>query len=156
MALRTILTDKEPVLRKVSREVTSFDERLHSLLDDMKETLEHAQGIGLAAPQVGILRRVFIIIDPESLEYTEFINPEILETEGEQEFYEACLSVPGYSGLTHRPAKVKIKAYDRNGNPFEKYGEEVMAVAMCHESDHLNGKLYTDIVDGELQKVEEE
>ncbi len=89
MALRTILTDKEPVLRKISREVTSFDDRLHSLLDDMKETLEYAQGIGLAAPQIGILRRVFIIIEPETLEYTEYINPEILETSGQQEYNEA-------------------------------------------------------------------
>ena len=155
MALRTILTDKEPVLRKISREVTSFDDRLHSLLDDMKETLEYAQGIGLAAPQIGILRRVFIIIDPETLEYTEYINPEILETSGQQEYNEACLSVPGYSGVTKRPAKVKIKAYDRNGKPFERTHEEVLAVAMCHESDHLDGKLYTDIVEGELIKIEE-
>ena len=155
MALRSILTDKEPVLRKISREVTKFDERLHALLDDMKETLEHANGIGLAAPQVGILRRVFIIIDPETLEYTEFINPEILSTEGEQEFQEACLSVPGYSGVTHRPAIVKIKAFDRDGKLFEKVGEEVIAVAMCHENDHLDGRLYTDIVEGELIRTEE-
>ncbi len=155
MALRTILTDKEPKLRKISREVTAFNARLHSLLDDMKETVESVYGIGLAAPQVGIMRRVFIIIEPETLKYTEFINPEIIETEGEQEFNEACLSVPGYTGLTHRPAKVKIKAYDRNGKPFEMEGEELMAVAMCHENDHLNGILYTDIVEGELIKVEE-
>ena len=155
MALRTILTDKEPVLRKISREVTKFDGRLHALLDDMKETLEHEQGIGLASPQVGILRRVFIIIEPETLKYTEFINPEILETEGEQEFQEACLSVPGYSGKTHRPAKVKIKAHDRHGKPFEMKGEEIMAVAMCHENDHLDGKLYTDIAEGELIRTEE-
>ena len=155
MALRTILTDKEPVLRKISREVTSFDDRLYSLLDDMKETLEYAQGIGLAAPQVGILRRIFITIEPETLEYTEFINPEILETSGEQEYNEACLSVPGYSGVTKRPGKVTIKAYDRNGKPFERTYEEVMAVAMCHESDHLDGILYTDIVEGELIKIEE-
>lgn len=155
MALRTILTDKEPVLRKISREVTKFDERLHALLDDMKETLEHAQGTGLAAPQLGILRRVFIIIEPETLKYTEFINPEILKTEGKQEFQEACLSVPGYSGTTHRPAIVKIKAYDRHGKPFEMEGEEIMAVAMCHENDHLNGKLYTDIAEGELIRTEE-
>ena len=155
MALRTILTDKEPVLRKISREVTKFDERLHALLDDMKETLEHAQGTGLAAPQLGILRRVFIIIEPETLKYTEFINPEILKTEGKQEFQEACLSVPGYSGTTHRPAIVKIKAYDRHGKPFEMEGKEIMAVAMCHENDHLNGKLYTDIAEGELIRTEE-
>ena len=155
MALRTILTDKEPVLRKISREVTKFDERLFALLDDMKDTLEHAQGIGLAAPQLGILRRVFIIIEPETLKCTEFINPEILKTEGEQEFQEACLSVPGYSGVTHRPAKVKIKAYDRYGKPFEMDGEEIIAVAMCHENDHLDGKLYTDIVEGKLVRTEE-
>lgn len=156
MALRTILTDKDPVLRKISREVTKFDGRLHDLLDDMKETLESVHGIGLAAPQVGILRRIFIIIEPETAEYTEFINPEIIETEGEQEFCEACLSVPGYSGMTHRPATVKIKAFDRNGKSFEKVGEAVMAVAMCHENDHLDGKLYTDIAEGDLIKDEEE
>jgi len=155
LALRTILTDKESVLRKKSREVTAFDSRLHALLDDMKESLERVLGVGLAAVQVGILRRIFILIEPETMEYTEFINPEILETEGEQEFSEACLSVPGYSGLTHRPAKVKIKAFDRNGKAFEMIGEEVMAVAMCHESDHLDGKLYTDIVEGELIRTEE-
>jgi peptide deformylase len=156
LALRTILTDKEPVLRKKSREVTAFNGRLHSLLDDMKETLDYAQGVGLAAPQVGILRRVFIIINPETMELTEFVNPEIVKKEGEQDYYEACLSVPGYSGLTHRPEKVWIKAYDRDGKPFELLGEEIMAIAMCHENDHLDGKLHTDIVDGELVKVDEE
>ncbi len=156
MALRTILTDKEPVLRKVSREVTAFDGRLHDLLDDMKETLFQAQGVGLAAPQVGILRRVFIIVNPETAELTEFINPKIQKTEGSQDYYEACLSVPGYSGLTHRPEKVWIKAQDRDGKEFEMVGEEIMAIAMCHENDHLDGKLYTDIVDGELIDVEAE
>ncbi len=156
MALRTILTDKEPVLRKKSREVTAFDGRLHDLLDDMKETLDQAQGVGLAAPQVGILRRVFIIKNPETEKLTEFINPEIKNTEGSQDYYEACLSVPGYSGLTHRPEKVWIKAYDRDGKEFEMLGEEIMAIAMCHENDHLDGKLYTDIVDGELIDLEAE
>ena len=155
MAIRTILTDEDPTLRKTSRGVTEYNRRLHDLLDDMSETLKHAEGVGLAAPQVGILRRAYIIINTETGELFEFVNPEILNQEGEQIFEEGCLSVPGFRGKTKRPAKVRVKAYTRDGEEFVMEGEEVMAVAMCHELDHLNGKLYTDIVDGELWRVED-
>jgi peptide deformylase len=153
LALRKILTDKDETLRKVSREVTSFNGRLHNLLDDMHDTLIKADGVGLAAPQVGILRRVVIIINPDTEELYELINPVIIKKEGEQLFDEACLSVPGYSGTTKRPAKVTAKAFDRYGKEFEIKGEEIMAVALCHETDHLDGILYTDIVEGNLWKV---
>ncbi|MCK5129959.1 MAG: peptide deformylase [Clostridiales bacterium] len=155
MAIRTILTDKDKALRKTSREVTDFNPRLHMLLDDMNETLVGALGVGLAAPQVGILRRVAIIKHPETGELAEFINPTIIAQDGEQIFEEGCLSVPGYRGKTKRPAHVVVKAFDRDGKEFEMEGEEVIAVAMCHEIDHLNGKLYTDIVDGDLWEVED-
>lgn len=155
MALRKILTDKDETLRKVSREVTSFNGRLHDLLDDMHDTLVKAEGVGLAAPQVGILRRVVIIMNPDTGELFELINPELIKKEGEQQFDEACLSVPGYSGTTKRPAVVTAKAFDRYGKEFEMTGEEIMAVALCHETDHLDGILYTDIVEGKLWKVKD-
>ena len=155
MATRNILTDEDPKLRKISREVKKFNPRLHTLLDDMKETLIGAQGVGLAAPQVGILKRVFIIIEPETEKYTEVINPEFLLREGEQDFEEGCLSVPGYRGNTKRPAKVKVRVQDRHGKSFEIIAETLLAVALCHENDHLDGILYTDIVQGDLWTVDE-
>ncbi len=153
MALRTILTDESPKLRMVSREQTEFDQRLHQLLDDMQDTLYHANGAGLAAVQVGILRRVAIVDIGEGL--IEMVNPVVLSTEGEQEVTEGCLSVVGKWGRTKRPLKAKVKAFDRNGNEFEIEGEGLLALAMVHEIDHLDGKLYTDIVIGELWEDEE-
>lgn len=122
MALRKILTDGDPALHKMCRPVTSFDARLHTLLDDLKETLADANGAGLAAPQVGILRRVVIVVDAED-NMLELVNPEILTQEGEQEGFEGCLSVPGRWGVVKRPYKVRVRAQDRNGNFFEAEGE---------------------------------
>lgn len=144
MGLRTILTDRDPALRKQSREVTNFDKRLHALLDDLAETLEHAKGAGLAAPQIGVLRRVCVININEPI---ELCNPRILSSEGEQEGAEGCLSVPGKTGLVKRPDRVIVEAQDRNGKPFAVEAEGFLARAFCHELDHLDGKLYTDIME---------
>ena len=148
MALRNILTKEEPNLYKTCRPVTAFNARLHQLLDDMAETLEQANGVGLAAPQVGVLRRAVLVIEtnvPEDEdEYLiELINPEILETEGEQEGPEGCLSVPGEYGIVKRPMKVKVRAQDRYGEWFEVEGEGLTARCFCHEIDHLNGIVFT-------------
>jgi peptide deformylase len=152
MALRNILTDRDPQLHKVSRPVTEFNERLHILLDDMRETLEEANGAGLAAPQVGVLRRAVLVDNGE--EILELINPEILEQSGEQYGLEGCLSVPGKWGYVRRPNHVKIRAQDRNGNWFEAEGEELTARAFCHEIEHLDGHLYTEKVDRFLTEEE--
>ena len=159
MGLRKILTDQEPALHKVCKPVTAFDEKLHKLLDDMRETLIDSGGVGLAAPQVGILRRVFLVdLDPESEEIgeqiTEFINPEILETDGEQIGPEGCLSVPGKYGLVKRPYWVKVRAQDRYGNWFEAEGEELIGRCFCHELDHLDGILYTQVMERFLTEEE--
>ena len=159
MGLRNILTDKEPALHKVCKPVTAFDEKLHKLLDDMRETLIDSGGVGLAAPQVGILRRVFLVdLDPESEEIgeqiTEFINPEILETDGEQIGPEGCLSVPGKYGLVKRPYWVKVRAQDRYGNWFQAEGEELIGRCFCHEYDHLDGIVYTQVMDRFLTEEE--
>ena len=137
MGLRKILTDKDPALHKVCRPVEKFDGRLHKLLDDMKETLIDANGVGLAAPQVGILRRV-VLVDTGD-EVLELINPSLLETSGEQVGAEGCLSVPGKYGLVKRPNYAKVRAQDRNGNWFEAEGEELIARCFCHELDHQDG-----------------
>ena len=156
MGLRKILTDKEPALHKVCKPVTSFDRKLHKLLDDMKDTLIESGGVGLAAPQVGILRRVFLVdVGVEEPEVVEFINPEILETDGEQYGPEGCLSVPGKYGLVKRPYYAKVRAQDRNGEWFEAEGEELIGRCFCHEYDHLDGIVYTEkmdrfLTDGEL------
>ena len=155
MGLRKILTDKDPALHKVCKPVTAFDEKLHKLLDDMRETLIDSGGVGLAAPQVGILRRVFLVdvgLDGEQI--IEFINPEILETDGEQEGAEGCLSVPGKYGLVKRPYWVKVRAQDRNGNWFEAEGEELIGRCFCHEYDHLDGIVYTQVMDRFLTEEE--
>ncbi len=141
MGLRKILNDKEPALHKVCREVVAFDEKLHKLLDDMKETLVDSGGVGLAAPQVGILRRVVLVDNGE--EILELVNPSLVETDGEQEGPEGCLSIPGKYGLVKRPMYAKVRAQDRNGNWFEAEGEELTARCFCHELDHLDGILYT-------------
>ncbi|MEG2378302.1 MAG: peptide deformylase [Clostridia bacterium] len=128
----------------ISRPVTNFDDRLHILLDDMRETLVEADGVGLAAPQVGVLRRAVIVLIGE--DYVELINPEIIGRSGEQTGPEGCLSVPGVSGTVTRPNYVKVRAQDRNGCFFEIGGEALCARAFCHETDHLDGKLFTDFV----------
>ena len=152
MGIRKILTDKDPALHKVCRPVENFDRKLHKLLDDMKETLEEANGVGLAAPQVGILRRVVIVDTGE--EVLELVNPELLETDGEQEGPEGCLSVPGKYGLVKRPYYAKVRAQDRNGNWFEAEGEELIGRCFCHEIYHLDGILYTQVMDRFLTEEE--
>ena len=152
MGIRKILTDKDPALHKVCRPVENFDRKLHTLLDDMKETLEEANGVGLAAPQVGILRRVVIVDTGE--EVLELVNPELLETDGEQEGPEGCLSVPGKYGLVKRPYYAKVRAQDRHGNWFEAEGEELIGRCFCHELDHLDGILYTQVMDRFLTEEE--
>jgi peptide deformylase len=148
MGIRTIRTEKEELLRKVSKPVKKFDQSLWTLLEDMKETMYMADGLGLAAPQIGILRRIFTIDVGDGL--VEFINPEIIEVSGEQFGEEGCLSVPKKYGNVRRPNYVKMKAQDRNGNIFEIEGEELMARAMLHEFDHLEGRLFVDFVEGDL------
>ena len=142
MGMRKILTDQDPALHKVCKPVVFFDRKLHKLLDDMAETLEDANGVGLAAPQVGILRRVVIVDTGE--EILELVNPTILETSGEQEGAEGCLSVPGKYGLVKRPYTVKVRAQDRNGDWFEVEGNELIARCFCHELEHLDGHLFTE------------
>ena len=152
MGLRKILTDKDPALHKVCKPVTSFDWRLHKLLDDMRDTLEEAQGVGLAAPQVGILRRVVIVDTGE--EILELVNPTMIATDGEQEGAEGCLSVPGKYGLVKRPYYAKVRAQDRDGEWFEAEGEELIGRCFCHELDHLDGILYTQVMDRFLTEEE--
>lgn len=148
MALRNILTKEQPTLYKKSRAVTDFNGRLAQLLDDMTETLDASGGVGLAAPQVGVLRRAVLVIEtnvPEGEdEYViELINPEIIETAGEQSGAEGCLSVPGEYGVVTRPEYVKVRAQDRNGEWFEVEGEGLTARCFCHEIDHLDGIVFT-------------
>lgn len=143
MALRKILTADQPALHKVCHPVTKFDEKLHLLLDDMAETLVEANGVGLAAPQIGIMRRIFVMDTGE--EIIELINPEIIETSGEQDGMEGCLSVPGEYWMVKRPNVVKARAQDRDGNWFEIEGRELLARCLCHENDHLDGHVYTEI-----------
>lgn len=142
MAIRNIITKENPLLRKTSRKVEDFDERLATLLDDMIDTMYKAEGAGLAAVQVGVLRRVVVVDCGDGL--LELVNPEIIETEGEQREVEGCLSLPGESGTTIRPMKVKVKAQNRHGKWFFYSGEGLKARAFCHELDHLDGIIYTD------------
>lgn len=152
MGLRKILTDKEPALHKVCKPVEKFDWKLHKLLDDMAQTLAEANGVGLAAPQVGILRRVVIVDTGE--EILELVNPELVETSGEQTGAEGCLSVPGKYGLVKRPYYAKVRAQDRDGNWFEAEGEELIGRCFCHELDHLDGILYTQVMERFLTEEE--
>jgi len=158
MALRNILTGDDSALQKKSRPVTDFDKRLHLLLDDMHETLIKADGLGLAAPQVGVLRRVALIlhIDTESDEekIVELINPEIIEQTGTQEGTEGCLSVPGVYGIVCRPEQVRLRAQDRFGKTFEITCNELTARAACHEVDHLDGTLFTSLAERILTEEE--
>ena len=152
MGLRKIHTDKEACLHKVCKPVTSFDWRLHKLLNDMRETLIDSNGVGLAAPQVGIIRRVVLVDNGE--EILELVNPEIIETSGEQTGAEGCLSVPGKYGLVTRPMYAKVRAQDRYGNWFEAEGEELTARCFCHELDHLDGIVYTEVMERYLTEEE--
>lgn len=152
MALRNIVKKGDRALTKTCRQVTDFNRRLSVLLDDMADTLIEANGVGLAAPQVGVLRRAVIVLDtniesenPRD-QIIELIDPEIVETEGEQTGPEGCLSVPEVFGLVTRPMRVKVRAYDRNGKIFERWGEGLTARAYCHEIDHLDGHLFTELV----------
>ena len=147
MALRKILTDEDPALHKQCRPVTNFDDRLGELLDDLKETLAHAHGAGLAAPQVGILRRCVIVVDAND-QMLELVNPEIIwRSEETQDGLEGCLSVPGRWGEVERPARVRVRAQDRTGETFEVEGEEIVARCFCHELDHLDGHIFTELTD---------
>ena len=152
MGLRKILTDKEPSLHKVCRPVEKFDGKLHKLLDDMVETMLDANGVGLAAPQVGILRRVVVVDTGEGI--LELVNPTLIETDGEQIGAEGCLSVPGKYGLVKRPYTAKVRAQDRDGNWFEVEGEELIARCFCHELDHLDGIVYTQVMERYLTEEE--
>ena len=166
MALRTIVQDGDPILKKKCRPVTNYDARLAQLLDDMRDTLEDAQGYGLAAPQVGVMRRVFISVDerdlpengerPEGYEtkFLEFVNPEIIAQEGDVLQYEGCLSFPGHNAAIHRPAKVTVCAFDRDGNPFTLEAEGMLARCICHESDHLDGVTIMDRAEYFYEDVE--
>ena len=145
MGLRKILTDKEPSLHKVCRPVEKFDGRLHKLLDDMVETMQDAHGVGLAAPQIGILRRVVVVDTGDGV--LELVNPTLLETSGEELGPEGCLSVPGKYGLVKRPYYAKVRAQDRNGDWYEAEGEEIIARCFCHELDHLDGIVYTEVME---------
>ena len=147
MAIRNIVKEGDPILNKVCRPVTEFNPRLHRLLDDMMDTLADANGAGLAAPQVGVLRRVCIVMDEYSGEYLELVNPEIIAQSGEQTGLEGCLSVPGKWGIVTRPNVVRVRAQDRDGNWFEAEGEGMNARCFCHEIEHLDGHLYVEHID---------
>ena len=156
MAILNILKDGEDTLRKTSKPVEKISPRLLQLLDDMQETLKLSGGVGLAAPQVGILRRVVLVDNGEKV--LELINPEIIETKGKQEDYEGCLSVPNRWGVTRRPAYVKVRAMNRHGKYYEADGTGIVARCFCHEIDHLNGVLFTDkalrmLTEEELEKL---
>ena len=158
MALRKILTEENPALKKVCRPVTAFDDRLGILIDDMKETLRDANGVGLAAPQVGILRRVVVVDLGE--EIIELVNPEILSQSGEQDGLAGCLSVPDRYGMVKRPNLVRVKAQDRKGDWYEYEGEALIARCFCHELEHLDGHIYTEkayhmLTDEEYQELME-
>lgn len=161
MALRNIVQDGDPVLKKTCRPVEKFDSKLAELLGDMAETMMNGNGLGLAAPQVGMLRRIFIMLDESGLpedptqeeidnftpEIREFINPEILEKEGEQRAYEGCLSFPGKYAAIARPTKVTVRAQDRYGNEFTYTGEGIQARCICHETNHLDGVTIDDLAE---------
>ena len=159
MALRNIVKEGDPILTKKCRPYEKFDQKLWDLLDDLIETLEDSGGVGLAAPQVGVLRRVVLVVEtnvPEGEEefIIELINPEIISAEGEQRGSEGCLSVPDQFGIVTRPEKVTVRAQDRYGNWFEREGEGLTARCFCHEIDHLNGILFTSLAERMLTEEE--
>ena len=153
MAVREVREIGDPILNKTCKEVREVTERTLELIDDMFETMYETNGVGLAAPQVGILKRI-VVIDTTGEDPILMINPRIIETSGEQTGYEGCLSVPGKSGMVTRPNYVKAVAYDENMEEFTIEGTELMARAICHELDHLDGHLYTEKVEGPLVDVE--
>lgn len=157
MALRKIVEQGESCLNKVCRPVTDFNRRLHLLMDDLVDTLSEAGGMGLAAPQVGILRRACVVIDEETEEFVELVNPQIISQSGEQTGPEGCLSVPGKWGMVTRPDYVRVRAQDRDGAWFEIEGRGLTARCYCHELEHLDGHLYTEHIDRFLtdEEVEE-
>ena len=152
MALRKIVLQGEPCLTKVCRPVTEFNGRLHTLLDDLKDTLLDSGGVGLAAPQVGILRRVCVVMNEDD-EIIELVNPRILRTAGSETTSEGCLSFPGEYGLVERPTEVEIEAEDRHGKTFRMTGHDLLARAFCHETDHLDGKVFKTIA---IEMLDEE
>ena len=157
MALRQIRTLGDPVLEKKCREVKEMTPRLRELIGDMLETMYDSQGVGLAAPQVGVLRRIVVIdVGEETAEPLVLINPKIVEADGEQTGPEGCLSVPGKAGQVTRPNHVKVAALNENMEPFEAEGTELLARAICHELDHLEGVMYVDKVEGQLYDVSDE
>ena len=154
MALRTIRTEGDRVLTKNARPVKEITEKEKELIKDMFDTMHEAEGVGLAAPQVGILKQI-VVIEVAEDEPIVLINPVITETEGSQTGSEGCLSVPGKVGTVTRPMKVVCEAFDENMNPIRVEGEELLARCICHEVDHLSGHLYTELVEGPLQDVED-
>ena len=154
MAIRNIRIMGDPILEKVCKEIKEVTPRIKELIEDMLETMYDANGVGLAAPQVGVLKRI-VVIEVTGEDPIVLINPRILETSGEQTGGEGCLSLPGKSGTVTRPNYVKVKAYDRDMKPFEIEGTELLARAFCHEIDHLDGHMYVEKVEGELTDVEE-
>lgn len=154
MAIRNIRQIGDEVLNKTCKEVTEMTPRIRELIEDMIETMDEANGVGLAAPQVGILKRI-VVIDTTGEDLYVLINPRIVETSGEQTGYEGCLSVAGKTGIVTRPNYVKVVALDEEMQPFELEGTELLARAICHELDHLDGHLYVEHVEGELQDTED-
>lgn len=158
MALRNIVTEEDEILRKHAKEVNEISPKIITILDDMLETMRDSNGLGIAAPQVGILKRMFIVEADDKI--IELINPEIIESRGSQKGEEGCLSVPGFIGTVERPEYVKMAGLDRNGNQLIVEGTELMAVALCHEFDHLDGILYidkaTDVHKIDTEQLEEE
>lgn len=152
MAIRNIREIGDPVLNKKCKEVTEVTKRTRELIQDMFDTMYEADGVGLAAPQVGILKRI-VVVDVTGEDPILLINPVIMETSGEQTGNEGCLSVPGKTGVVTRPNYVKVKAYDENMQPFEIEGTELLARAFCHEIEHLDGHLYVEKVEGELMNT---
>ena len=151
MAIRTIRLEGDEILHKKSKEVDKIDERVVELVNDMIETMHKYNGVGLAAVQVGVLRRVFVVDVGDEHGLIEFINPEIIETSGNQVYCEGCLSVPGRNANVNRPAKIKIRATNRHGEEFELEAEGILAICICHEFDHLEGILFIDkAIDGEI------
>jgi len=149
MAIREILTDRDPALHKKCHPVTQFDDKLATLLNDMKETLADANGAGLAAPQIGILRRAVVVVTDDEGTMLELVNPEIIgRSPEEEEALEGCLSLPGMWGYVTRPEKVRVKAQDRTGKWFETEGEGIVARCFCHELDHLDGHVFSELADG--------
>ena len=155
MALRNIVKDGDPILRKVCRPVEKFDERLASLLEDMAETMHAADGVGIAGPQVGMMRRLCVVDCYDDEGVIELVNPEIIAASGEQTGSEGCLSFPGKWGTATRPMNVTVRAQDRNGNWFEISGEGLKARAFCHEIDHLNGVCFVDLAENVVDEEQE-